>query len=116
MIPKEIKSSVENTLNISFTNKSRERKMLDGRVVFCLICLGNPINGKRTKNQTIAYLLNKKHDIIVYYKKIGRTLIQHDKEFKKKYIDCLKSIGKSEEEISIQTSVEFIEKITVKLK
>lgn len=110
-----IKNTVENTLNVSFEDESRKREVFEARVVFCLIYLGNYEGNKIPKNQSIADIIGKTQDVVVYYKKQAKSLMIY-KEFKSKYIKCLRSIGKNEEEISLQTSVKFIEEITKKRK
>jgi len=112
---RDIKSSIENTLNISFHNDSRQREIFEARIVFCLISLNNYTSKKIPTNRTLAEHVGKTPDVIVYYKKQAKNLMIYN-DFKAKYIKCLRSIGKNEDEISIQTSTDFIEKITKKRK
>ncbi len=107
-----VKNTVENTLNISFKNESRQRDIVDARIIFTLISSIKP--GTRIKH--ISHQLNKDHATVIHYKKTALNLIQFNNQFKKKYIKCLLSNGSTEKEITYQTSKEFIQKIIKKRK
>jgi hypothetical protein len=103
-----IKTNIETTLKVSFDNTSRQREIVDARIIFCLISTAS----LSPQQKVLCVELQKDNACIVHYKKMARILIKNDLSFNLKYIKCLKSLGIPEEEVDQFTTQEFIESIT----
>jgi hypothetical protein len=103
-----IKTNIETTLKVSFDNTSRQREIVDARIIFCLISMAS----LSPQQKVLCTELQKDNACIVHYKRMARILVKTDLIFKIKYKECLKAIGIPTEKLEQFTTPEYIESIT----
>jgi len=99
-----LKITIEQTLQINLDSPKRNRELVEGRVIFCVMVYAT-IN---TTTIELGAFLDKNHTTICHYKKVAVNWLEYDKKFRQKLKDCLQKTGKSNEEIKQILTLDFL--------
>lgn len=88
MMPNEIIDLINQTFSVNILNNSRERELVENRIIFAKIVRDN----FKISLPRIGNFVNKNHATIIHYLKQHEALFEYDKFYRLKYEKICKLI------------------------